>query len=114
MPDLRHLPATATRDDILKVLAEDAAVIIDGLMTPDTLSRVRTEIMPYVEATAPGRDEFTGHHTTRTGALVARSPACRAGSSSPKRWRAVAKSPAPHSMTARAGSPSRPARPVSW
>ena len=77
MPDLRHLPATATRDDILKVLAEDAAVIIDGLMTPDTLSRVRTEIMPYVEATAPGRDEFTGHHTTRTGALVARSPACR-------------------------------------
>jgi hypothetical protein len=47
MPSLKHLPATATRDDVLKVLAEDAAVIIDGLMTPDLLNRVRTEIMPY-------------------------------------------------------------------
>lgn len=77
MPALRHLPATAKLDDVLKVIAEDAAVIIDGVMGPDLLSRVRTEIMPYVEATPPGRDEFTGDHTTRTGALVARSPACR-------------------------------------
>lgn len=77
MPSLKHLPATATNDDLMKVLAEDAAVIIDGLMTPDLLARVRTEIMPFVEATPPGRDEFTGRHTTRTGALVARSPACR-------------------------------------
>ena len=77
MPSLKHLPATATRDDVLKVLAEDAAVIIDGLMTPDLLNRVRTEIMPFVEATPPGRDDFTGRLTTRTGALVARSPACR-------------------------------------
>lgn len=77
MPNLKHLPATATRDEVLKVIAEDAAVIIDGLMTPDLLNRVRTEIMPYVEATPPGRDDFTGRFTTRTGALVARSPACR-------------------------------------
>jgi ectoine hydroxylase-related dioxygenase (phytanoyl-CoA dioxygenase family) len=77
MPGLQHLPASASREDVLKVLAEDAAVIIDGLMTPDLLSRVRTEIMPYVEATPTGRDDFTGRLTTRTGALVARSPACR-------------------------------------
>ncbi|MBA4338384.1 MAG: phytanoyl-CoA dioxygenase [Hyphomonas sp.] len=77
MPSLKHLPATATRDDVLNVLAEDAAVIIDGLMMPDHLNRVRTEIMPFVEATPPGRDDFTGRLTTRTGALVARSRACR-------------------------------------
>ncbi len=77
MPGLKHLPATATRDEVLKVLAEDAAVIIDGLIPPDLLGRVRTEIMPYVEATPPGRDDFTGRLTTRTGALIARSPACR-------------------------------------
>jgi Phytanoyl-CoA dioxygenase (PhyH) len=77
MPSLKHLPATATRDEVMKVLADDAAVIIDGLMTPDLLARVRTEIMPYVEATPHGRDDFTGRLTTRTGALVARSPACR-------------------------------------
>lgn len=77
MPSLKHLPATATREEVLKVLAEDAAVIIDGLMPSGLLDRVRTEIMPYVEATPPGRDDFTGRLTTRTGALVARSPACR-------------------------------------
>jgi hypothetical protein len=76
MPSLKHLPATATREEVLKVLADDAAVIIDGLMQPGLLDRVRTEIMPYVEATPPGRDDFTGRLTTRTGALVARSPAC--------------------------------------
>ena len=31
----------------------------------------------FVEATPPCRDDFTGRLTTRTGALVARSPACR-------------------------------------
>jgi hypothetical protein len=77
MPSLKHLPATATREEVLKVLAEDAAVIIDDLMTPDLLSRARMEIMPFVEATPTGRDDFTGRLTTRTGALVARSPACR-------------------------------------
>lgn len=77
MPSLRHLPPTATTEDILSVIAEDAAVIVDGLMEPDLLARVRSEIMPYVEATPPGRDDFTGRLTTRTGALVARSPACR-------------------------------------
>ncbi|WP_396271704.1 phytanoyl-CoA dioxygenase family protein [Hyphomonas sp.] len=77
MPSLKHLPATATRDEVLKILTEDAAVIIDGLMTPDLLNRVKMEIMPFVEATPPGRDDFTGRLTTRTGALVARSPACR-------------------------------------
>lgn len=77
MPSLRHLPPTAKTEDILSVIAEDAAVIVDGLMEPDLLARVRSEIMPYVEATPPGRDDFTGRLTTRTGALVARSPACR-------------------------------------
>lgn len=77
MPSLTHLPASVTRDEVLKVIAADGAVIIDGLMSPDLLARVRTEIMPYVEATPPGRDDFTGRHTTRTGALIARSPACR-------------------------------------
>ncbi|MFN7056092.1 phytanoyl-CoA dioxygenase family protein [Hyphomonas sp.] len=77
MPALRHLPATATPEDVLAIIAADAAVIIDGLMEPALLDRVRTELAPYIEATPVGQDDFTGHLTTRTGALVARSPACR-------------------------------------
>jgi ectoine hydroxylase-related dioxygenase (phytanoyl-CoA dioxygenase family) len=38
---------------------------------------VNDEIMPWVERSNDGRDDFTGRQTTRTGALVARSPRCR-------------------------------------
>jgi len=76
-PSLNHLPATATAEEVTAAVARDGAVIIDGLMPPELLQRVRSEIMPYVEATTAGRDDFTGRQTTRTGALVARSPACR-------------------------------------
>ena len=44
----------------------------------------------------------------------ARSALRRSCGTSSSRARAVAKSPAPHSIVASAGSPSRPARPVSW
>ncbi|MCA8900088.1 MAG: phytanoyl-CoA dioxygenase family protein [Hyphomonas sp.] len=77
MPALRHLPATAPKEDVLQAIAADGAVILDNLMSDDLLQRVRSELMPYIEATPVGRDDFTGRHTTRTGALVARSPAAR-------------------------------------
>jgi len=77
MPSLRHLPATAPKEDVLQAIAADGAVIIDGLMQGDLLQRCRAELLPYVEATPVGRDDFTGRLTTRTGALVARSPAAR-------------------------------------
>ena len=77
MPELRHLPATASTENVLKVIAKDGAVIIDNLMPDGLLERCRAELMPYIEATPPGRDDFTGRQTTRTGALVARSEAAR-------------------------------------
>ncbi len=72
-----HLSADTDPDTITERLARDGAVIIDGLADPALLARVTSEIMPFVEATTAGRDDFTGRQTTRTGALVARSPACR-------------------------------------
>jgi len=77
MPDLKHLPADAPASAITAILETDGALILDNVLSPDMTRRVRDEIWPYVEATANGRDSFTGFATTRTGALVARSPACR-------------------------------------
>ncbi len=77
MPELQTLPATASSDEILAVLSRDGALILADVLTPAQVDRVRGEIMPYVEATEFGRDDFTGNRTTRTGALVARSPTCR-------------------------------------
>lgn len=77
MPKLEMLPATAAPDDIIAILQRDGALIVTGVLSPNDLSRVLSETKPYIDATENGRDDFTGHQTTRTGALVARSAACR-------------------------------------
>ena len=77
MPAVQHLPPSAEPDDIAKVLADDGAVIVDDVASPELLDRFDAEIRPYVEATTPGPDDFSGHNTRRTGALIARSPAAR-------------------------------------
>ena len=63
--------------EILAVMRRDGAAIIRGAMPPDQHDRVVDELSPWVEATPLGRDDFTGRRTGRTGALVARSEACR-------------------------------------
>jgi len=77
LAQLQHLPADAPADALAEILERDGALIIDGLLDPSRRARVMAEIGPYIEATPVGRDAFTGFATTRTGALVARSPACR-------------------------------------
>lgn len=77
MPVLQHLQPDATSAEICAALDADGALIIDDAMPAGFLDRLKGEIMPYVNATPVGMDDFTGRHTTRTGALAARSAACR-------------------------------------
>ena len=77
MPELTHLPADAPIDEIMAVLDRDGALILDDVVAPDAVDALVAELRPYVEATKPGQDGFTGFRTTRTGALVARAPLCR-------------------------------------
>lgn len=77
MTMVQHLPADASPEKLCAALKSDGAAIVDNVLDADALENLKSEIMPYVEATEPGRDDFTGRHTTRTGALVARSAACR-------------------------------------
>ncbi|GAB5482286.1 MAG: hypothetical protein Pars92KO_20430 [Parasphingorhabdus sp.] len=77
MPSLQHLSATTDPDKLAQVLRDDGAAIVEDVLDGAALEKLKSEIMPYVEATEPGRDDFTGRKTTRTGALVARSEACR-------------------------------------
>ena len=77
MAELKHLAPDCTAEEISEQLKENGACIIDDAMVSDQLDQLRNEIMPYVEATSMGLDDFTGRKTSRTGALVARSKACR-------------------------------------
>lgn len=77
MPELVHLPADTAPEAILAVLDRDGALILDDVLSPAEVDRLQAELRPFVEATAPGQDVFSGVKTTRTGALVARCPAAR-------------------------------------
>ena len=69
-----HLPAAAPVDEIHDVLRRDGALIIDDLADVELIDRIMAEMAPWIEATPPGSDDFSGRATRRTGALIARSP----------------------------------------
>lgn len=76
MTSLQTLPADTDEASILAAVERDGAVIVEGLMSPSLADQIHAEVMPYIEATPAGAG-FTGDHTTRTGALTARSAGCQ-------------------------------------
>jgi ectoine hydroxylase-related dioxygenase (phytanoyl-CoA dioxygenase family) len=74
---IERLSADTTGDRIAEALARDGCVIVENLVPRAVMDRARTELEPYVQATAFGVDEFSGRRTRRTGALLLRSPTCR-------------------------------------
>ena len=77
MPALEHFGPDCGASAISDALKEHGACIVDAAMSDDGLAQLKAQIMPYVLATGMGQDDFTGRQTSRTGALVARSAACR-------------------------------------
>ncbi|HKA03648.1 MAG TPA: phytanoyl-CoA dioxygenase family protein [Acidimicrobiales bacterium] len=74
---VRHLPPDSTGADVAAVLDEEGCVVVTELASPALMDAVRSELEPFLAATPDGPDAFSGHHTRRTGGLVARSPAAR-------------------------------------
>lgn len=74
---LKYLPADTKAEALADALKTDGACILEGALSADGLAQMKSECMPYIDATDDGRDDFVGRKTTRTGALVARSAACR-------------------------------------
>ena len=74
---IEHLPRDTTAAAIHEVLVRDGAVVVDDLADPAIVARLRSDMGPYIDATPHGSDAFAGHHTRRSGALIARSAASR-------------------------------------
>ena len=74
---LTTLTSEATVEEVVQLLRQDGALIIKDIISPQVVDQLTAEMQPYMNATPTGRDEFTGHTTRRTGALAARSAACR-------------------------------------
>jgi ectoine hydroxylase-related dioxygenase (phytanoyl-CoA dioxygenase family) len=74
---IAHLPSNCIPDDVAAIVRRDGACIVDGMASTTLLDRIHQELEPYFQATPEGPDSFSGRLTRRTGALIARSPACR-------------------------------------
>lgn len=77
MHELNHVPATASPEEISDLLRRDGYVIVDNLASADQMDSIDDELAPYLDATPLGYNAMIGRRTRRTGALVARSEACR-------------------------------------
>lgn len=77
MVTITTLDADASVADIMKYVDRDGAVILRDVLSAGQLNKLKGEIMPYLDATKHGTDDFQGTKTTRTGALLARSEVCR-------------------------------------
>lgn len=73
MGSVPRFSADVEVDEVVAALADHGVAIVERLVDPAVVDAVRAEMAPYVTATLPGADDFSGTATTRTGALLARS-----------------------------------------
>ena len=72
-----HVHRSAEPDEIVQLLGEFGCCVVDELVTPADMDAVEAELRPFLDVTAMGPDDFSGHRTRRTGSLIARSPSFR-------------------------------------
>lgn len=73
MADIPRFDRSASPGEIVAAFQTAGCAIIERLVDPDVVDQVLDEMRPHIDATPVGGDDFSGRHTTRTGALLARS-----------------------------------------
>ena len=73
-----QLPATATSDEILKVLDTDGVAIVRDFLPADLVARLNAELQPHIDAfrmreVETGYDDFLGGSTVRLHGIAAKS-----------------------------------------
>ena len=74
---VEHLSASTTPAKVAEVLDRDACCVVDHVVAPEVMDRVREELASWLDSVTLGRDSFTGRHTQRVGGLIARSETVR-------------------------------------
>ena len=76
MQELVRLGRESEVQAVLEALARDGAVGVESLLERGVVDAIVREATPFLERSTPGQEDFGGTRTVRSGALVARCPAC--------------------------------------
>jgi ectoine hydroxylase-related dioxygenase (phytanoyl-CoA dioxygenase family) len=74
---LKRFSSGASPAALVETLRTDGALIVENVLARGFVARALDEVAPAIARTPTSKDSFSGTRTTRTGALVARSAACR-------------------------------------
>ncbi len=74
---LQTLAPDSKASEIVAAMQRDGACIVRDVLSEESLARLDADLKPWIDRSQPGADDFTGRHTKRTGALVARCPESR-------------------------------------
>ena len=70
---VKHLPNSATPSQLASVIKEDGGVVVKGFLSPTLLENLRKDLLPMLEGTPNGAEEFVGTQTRRLSRLFART-----------------------------------------
>ena len=76
-PKIKSFKKDISSDELVKTLQEDGCFIFEDFLSNDEVNDIENDLDPFIEATMQSNTNFGGFKTTRTGALMARSPNCR-------------------------------------
>ena len=76
-PELQICPADTPSEELAKILERDGCVVLKDFVSKTQVESLASDLRPFIETTTGSRNDFSGFKTTRTGALMARSPHCR-------------------------------------
>ena len=74
---MRFSSADVTASELLDAMKSEHAVVVENLLPGQHVAAILSELQPFIDGTQPIEDDFVGRSTTRTGALVTRSPTAR-------------------------------------
>jgi ectoine hydroxylase-related dioxygenase (phytanoyl-CoA dioxygenase family) len=98
-PELQIRPADSPTNDLVEILKSDGGVILKDFIPKTEVESIMSDLRPFIDATMRSNDDFGGFKTTRTGALMARSPRCRKHAIDPRTLGLVETFLAPYANT---------------
>lgn len=72
-PEIVHLPASASVEMALEILARDGALVIENALSADLLARIDADLKPWFDAAFHGAGRLFGRKTKRFGGLFAKA-----------------------------------------